>query len=305
MDATGAIAIGDTPIGLLARRPSTLEAWLRSLKLHGNTKALLFDLLSSVFKQAVRDHIVIENPFAGGIDRPKVVKRDVAAWPAEQVAGVAAHLPAHLAAMPMLAAACGHRQAEAFAVAVADLGDLRRMCRVDVQLKLVGGRPVFAPLKNDTARTVPVAEWVRDVLGTHIDDYPPVPVTLPWLRDDGTLGKPVTRRLLFTRPDGQVLTRSSFNPMWRRAWAAAGVEAAEQVNGFHVCRHSAASVWLSGGLNIAKVAKFLGDTVAVVSKTYSHFLPSDDDRARAIMDEHFSALAERSNALTVPFEGRK
>ena len=116
-----------------------LEAWLRSLKLHGNTKALLFDLLSSVFKQAVRDHIVIENPFAGGIDRPKVVKRDVAAWPAGQVAGVAAQLPAHLAAMPMLAAACGHRQAEAFAVAVADLGDLRRMCRVDVQLE-AGGR---------------------------------------------------------------------------------------------------------------------------------------------------------------------
>ena len=115
----------------------------------------------------------------------------------------------------------------------------------------------------------------------------------------------MTRRLLFTRPDGQVLSRTSFNPMWRRAWAAAGVEAAEQVNGFHVCRHSAASAWLSGGLNIAKVAKFLGDTVAVVSKTYSHFLPSDDDRARAIMDEHFSALAERSNALTVPFEAQE
>jgi integrase len=301
----GAIAIGETPIGLLARQPSRLEQWLASLRLHGNTKALLFDLVSSVFKQAVRDHVIVENPFADGIDRPKQVKRDVAAWPAEQVADVAAELPGHLRAMPLLAAACGHRQAEAFAVAVPDLGDLRRMCRVDVQLKLVGGRPVFAPLKNDNARTVPVAAWVRDALGDHIDAYPPVPVTLPWLKDDGQLGKPVTRRLLFTRPDGQPLSRMSFNPMWRRAWAAAGVEAAEQVNGFHVCRHSAAAVWLSGGLNIAKVARFLGDSVAVVSKTYSHFLPADDDRARTIMDEHFSALAERQNALPRPSEAQK
>lgn len=296
----GAIAIGEAPIGLLARQPSRLESWLRSLRLHGNTKALLFDLLSSVFKQAVRDHIITENPFADGIDRPKHVKREVVAWPAERVAGVAAQLPPHLRAMPLLAAACGHRQAEAFAVSVPDLGDLRRMCRIDVQLKLVAGQPVFAPLKNDNARTVPVAAWVRDVLGGHMRDHPPVPVTLPWLRPDGQLGKPVTRRLLFTRPDGQPLSRMSFNPMWRRAWAAAGVEPAEQVNGFHVCRHSCAAVWLSGGLNIGKVARFLGDSVAVVSKTYSNFLPADDDRARSIMDAHFSVLAERPNALRVP-----
>ena len=300
----GAVAIGEVPIGLLARQPSRLESWLRSLKLHGNTRALLFDLLSSVFKQAVRDHIITENPFADGIKRPAYVKRDVAAWPAEVVADVAAELPAHLRAMPLLAAACGHRQAEAFAVSEADLGDLRRMCRVDVQVKIVGGRPVFAPLKNDNARTVPVAAWVRDVLGEHLRDHPATPVTLPWLREDGELGRPVTRRLVFTRPDGQPLSRMSFNPMWRRAWAAAGVEPAEQVNGFHVCRHSAAAAWLSGGLNIAKVARFLGDSVAVVSKTYSHFLPADDDRARAIMDEHFAVLAGREIPLNPHSEAR-
>ena len=296
----GAVAIGDMPIGLLARRPSTLEAWLKSLRLHGNTKALLFDLMSAVFKQAVRDHIIVDNPFKDGIDRPKAVKHEPDAWPAELVADVAAGLPPHLEAMPLLAAACGHRQAEAFAVSKADLGPLLRTCRVDVQLKLVGNRPVFAALKNDHVRTVPVAEAVRDLLAEHLRLFPATPVTLPWLKQDGQMGKPVTRLLVFTRPDGQPLTRNSFNPMWRRAWAAAGVEPAEQVNGFHVCRHSAAAAWLSGGLNIAKVARNLGDSVAVVSKTYAHFLPADDDRARAIMDEHFSPLAERRNTLKTP-----
>jgi integrase len=112
----------------------------------------------------------------------------------------------------------------------------------------------------------------------------------------------VTRELLFTRDDGRALNCGLFNPYWRKAWRAAGVKEADQINGFHVCRHSAAAAWLSNGLNIAKVAHFLGDSVAVVSKTYSHYLPSDDDRARAIMDEHFACLAGGPNALTLPSE---
>lgn len=296
----GAIAIGDVSMSLLARQPSRLQAWMTSLKLAGNTKCLLYDLISAVFQQAVHDHIIVENPFGVAVRRPKWTKTDVAAWPAELVATVAGNLPPHLEAMPLLAASCGHRQAEAFAVAKPDVDFLRATCRIEVQLKLVDGRPMFAPIKNDTTRTVPIAAWVRDQLAEHMRLFSPVPVTLPWLRPDHTIGKPVTRLLLFTRPDGRPLTRNSFNPMWRRAWAAAGVEPAEQVNGFHVCRHSAAAAWLSGGLNVAKVAAYLGDTVAVVTDTYSHFLPSDENRARDIMDAHFAPLAGRSSTLTPP-----
>lgn len=298
----GGAAIGEVSIGLLSRRPSTLGGWLAGLPLHDNTKGLLFDLVSAVFQAAVHDHLIVENPFGDAVKRPKKVDRDVTAWDAETVARVAGELPPHLEAMPLLAAACGHRQAEAFAVAKADLGPLLRTCRIDVQLKLVGGRQVFGSIKNDKPRVVPVARDIAALLTEHMRLFPPVPVTLPWLKADGTLGKPVTRQLVFSRPDGRPLTRNSFNPMWRRAWAAAGVDPAEQVNGFHVCRHSAASVWLSGGLNIARVAAYLGDTVAVLSDTYAHFLPSDETRARDIMDEHFSGLAERQNAPTFPYE---
>ncbi len=302
----GAVAIGDMPVLLLSKRPSTVAAWVKSLKLAANTKLLLFDILSGVFESCVHDHIVYENPFkTTTVKRPDRVDTDVAAWPAEQVAGVARQLPEQWEAMPLLASACGHRQAEAFAVAKPDLDFLRATCRIEVQLKIVGNRPVFAPIKNDRNRVVPVAEWVLGQLSEHMRLFPPVPVTLPWLKTDGTLGKPVTRLLAFTRPGGSPLTRSSFNPSWRKAWAAAGVKEADQINGFHVCRHSAAAAWLSGGLNIAKVAYYLGDTVAVVSKTYSHYLPADEDRARAIMDAHFSVLAERPNALIVPSEAEK
>ena len=63
---------------------------------------------------------------------------------------------------------------------------------------------------------------------------------------------------------------------------------AAQVNGWHVLRHTAASQWLSNGLSLAKTAAYLGDTKEVVLATYAHFLPSDDDLAREIMDGFFS-----------------
>ena len=55
-------------------------------------------------------------------------------------------------------------------------------------------------------------------------------------------------------------------------------------NGCHVLRRTAASAWLSAGLNLAKVATYFGDTQEVVPATYAHFIPDDDDRARDIMN---------------------
>ena len=269
----GGLAIGDYPVGQLARQPSTLEQWLAQLPVGTNTSLLLYDVLAAVFKLAVRDHIIAENPFGdGGIDRPKPVKTDVAAWEPRASLG---RMRAHEAARPPGGAgrcslyACGHRQGEAFAVARPDLDWRRKTCRIEVQLKMLDWGLVFAPINNDRARTVPVAEWVWDRLAEHMRLFSPVPVTLPMLLSNHTLGKPVTRLLVFTRPDGLPLSRNSFNPMWRRAWRAAGVKDADQSNGFHVCRHSAAAAWLSGGLNIARVAAYLGDSVQVVSTTYS------------------------------------
>jgi len=70
-----------------------------------------------------------------------------------------------------------------------------------------------------------------------------------------------------------------------------------------VLRHTAASQWLSAGLNPAKVAAFLGDTLEVVLGTYAHFLPDDDDRVRSIMDLFFEP-GTASSAPDVPRAAR-
>ena len=48
-------------------------------------------------------------------------------------------------------------------------------------------------------------------------------------------------------------------------------------------RHTAASVWLSHGVSLAKVAAFLGNSKETVLSVYAHFMASDDDRAREAM----------------------
>ncbi len=53
-----------------------------------------------------------------------------------------------LAAVPYLGSACGMRQGELFAAAVADLDFLRKVMRVEAQVKYVAGSMYFAPVKK-------------------------------------------------------------------------------------------------------------------------------------------------------------
>ena len=103
---------------------------------------------------------------------------------------------------------------------------------------------------------------------------------------------------------GTQLEREAANRPWRAAWAKAGIPDRGRANGWHVMRHTAASQWLSAGVNPAKVAAFLGDTVAVALETYAHFLPGDDDRARAAMDAFFEPPEITAGAPGVPRSAR-
>jgi integrase len=86
-----------------------------------------------------------------------------------------------------------------------------------------------------------------------------------------------------------------------RAWTEAGekrVPARE--HGMHVLRHTAASAWLTAGVDIAAVAAWLGDKVKTVYETYAHMMPGADERGRRAMNEFFT---QPGNALNVPSEG--
>lgn len=286
---SGGPSIGQYQIGALSRSPSTIQAWIKGIPLAASSAHVVIGDVSQVFTAAMDDGIIARNPLsAKSIQKPVVTRREAVALDAGQAVAVAAGLPARDRAMAELAEACGHRQGEAFAAAVEDIDFLRRIVHVGVQVKYAGGKLYFAPTKNRKTREVPVADPVLFILSEQIRRYPPVEVTLPWYdRKDPRHGKPVTRRLLFTRVDGRPYTRSTFNAKWRRALTKAGLPSGEQLYGFHVERHTCASRFLANGVGLARVAAILGDTKEVVVSTYMHFMPDDDDRARAVMGEFF------------------
>lgn len=289
---TGRAAIGGYSMGVLARRVLLVREWIADLDLSPNSARLLIGIVRAVFAAAVDDRIIGRNPLeTRSVSRrkPKRVKTDVVVWTPGEVEAVCRELPSGLRGMGYLGAVTGARQGELFGVAKGDIDFLRRTVRYEVQVGYVGGRLVFKPLKNRKPRVVPLAAPVIPVLSEHIRRHPPAEVTLPWSEKKSKLdGKPVTRLLVFTDEDGKAYFRQTVNRPWRRAWKAAGIPDRGRANGMHILRHSAASRWLSKGLNPAKVAAYLGDTVAVVIGTYAHWLPDDDNLGRAIMDGYLT-----------------
>lgn len=302
--------IGDIPMRVLAQRVSLIKGWVGGLtsRLHPNSARQLIGIVTAVFDAAVDDRIIGRNPVrVKSVEKPDVVETEVKVWSAGQVEAVARAVGDRLAAMAWLGGVTGMRQGELFGVDLGNIDWLRRTVRVDAQVVQPGSGLSFGPLKNRKPRTVPIAANVMPLLSRHVEMFPPAAVMLPWSnkKDPRRDGKPVTRRLMFADANGSAYYRQAVNRDWRKAWLAAGVPDAGRHNGMHVLRHTAASQWLSKGLNVAKVADYLGDTVAVVLKTYAHWMPEDDNLGRAIMDGFLDPSGEASAASERPSSARR
>ena len=301
---SGGIAIGQHQLGMLSRSPSVMQQWIKGIPLAASSARLVILDVSQVFKAAVDDVRITKNPLkAPSIQRPTVSRRLAVALTAAQVMAIEAELPDHLSAMAPLGASCGHRKGELFAAEVDDLDFLRKTCHIEWQVKLVAGELYFAPTKNGAVRDVPVGDYAVWAVAAHLKRHPAVEVKLPVMREDGTIGKPVTRKLIFTRPDGQAHWKSSVAWGWTAACKRAGVVLPAYSAGWHVLRHTAASWWLSGGLSLAKAAALLGDTKQVVLDTYAHFMPEDDDLARQITNGQLVPYGDAGDRNVPPAAG--
>lgn len=123
------------------------------------------------------------------------------------------------------------------------------------QVKLLRGRPVFAPPKGGKERDVPLPESITFGLVGHLTHMPAAEVTLPWKTLDGP---PVTAALIFRSPEGHAPNRNRFNDrQWRPALRAAGV-AEGRDNGMHALRHFYAWVLLDAGESTKALSEYRG-----------------------------------------------
>lgn len=300
-------ALGAKRLDELASRPSLIQSWLKELQqargdraLAASTTGKVFTHLNSVLRAAVLDGRIGANPCASA-KAPKPPKRKVQPWTAAREASVRAALPEKIRAMVDAGTGLGLRQSEIFGLAVEEVDFLRRLVNVRQQVKLVGGRPYFAIPKGEKERHVPLAAQTSEALAAHLAAFPAVTVTLPWHEPKTRRhGRPHTALLLFTTRTGRPLHRNGFNAnVWRPAVKAAGLPD-DRVNGCHMMRHVFASNLIAEGVDVRRVAEYLGhsDGGALVLKTYSHLMPDAEDKTRKALEAALSA--RHDSAATGP-----
>ncbi len=282
---------------LAALRPSQVQAWLRGLQqvLAPRYVRVIFANLSAVLAAAVDDERIVRNPCrAASVKPPAAPSGKVVPWTPEQVAAVRHGLPSRYRAMVTLAAGCGLRQGEVFGLAVDDVDFLRGLVHVRRQVKLLGGRPVFAPPKGRKVRDVPLPESVALDLAAHLQAWPAVPIDLPW---EDVSGAPRRVGLLLSTRETTALQRNYVNAkIWKPALVAAGIEPSRE-NGMHALRHFYASVLLDAGESIRALAEYLGHAdPGFTLRVYTHLMPASEERTKRAVDQALrgGALADGS-----------
>lgn len=285
---------------LASFRPSHIRTWTRQLQdvnLASSYRRSIFATVSAVLTAAVDDMLMPRNPCrSSSVTAPKPGGGRVLPWTAEQTFAVREALPSRYQAMVDLGAGCGLRQGEIFGLPVDAIGFLTGWLHIGLQIKVVKGRAFFAPPKGEKERDVPLPEQVGQVLAQHVQHYPPVDVTLPWLKPDGP---PLTRSLVFTGPRGNHVYRSNFNiSPWKPALAEAGLIArpegggplpAAREHGMHALRHFYASVLLDAGENIKALSNYLGHTdPGFTLRVYTHLMPSSESRTRSAVNSLYA-----------------
>ncbi|MFE5210359.1 tyrosine-type recombinase/integrase [Streptomyces sp. NPDC056600] len=288
--------LGSRPLGSF--KPEHVRAWLAELEQKvpaSSYRRVIYNSVSSILNAAVDDGHLRRNPcHARSVRPPERGVGRVIPWSTERTFAVRAALPRQYQAALDLGAGCGLRQGEIFGLPEEEVRFDTGWVHVAQQVKLVGGRLVFAPPKRNKARDVPLPASVAAALKRHREDFPPVAVTLPWGRPDG---RPVTKLLLFRSLDGSgAVRRTDFNDrVWKPALASAGVieerepdrrrYPAAREHGMHALRHFYASVLLDAGENVKALSHYLGHTdPGFTLRVYTHLMPSSDGRARRAVD---------------------
>lgn len=233
-------------------------------------------LTRTIFGAAIKARLVQVSPFEE-ITLPRSPKARVAVLTSEQVHAIVEAAPERYRALVLLAACTGMRQGEVFGLRKHRVDFLRREVHVVEQMTYVPGQPpVLGPLKTDQddgggVRTIPLPQVALDALAAHMAAYPP-----------GESG------LVFTRPDGGPILRTSFHGgVWRPTLERAGMPAATH---FHHLRHTYASVLIRAGESVKVVQTRLGHrTASMTLDTYVHLWEGDDEQTRSVVERAFGS----------------
>lgn len=263
--------IGDMHLSRIRRSHVQKVVTTASATLAPSTVRVVHAYVTSVLTSAVRDRLIASSP-AIGISLPQQAKTKVVPLTTAQVATLAENVPDHLSALVWLGVATGLRSGELRALTadrlspplhlVGDVPPAVVTVRVDRSLSDSGE---FGPVKTPSAdREVPIGQATARILVEHLRAH--------GLGPDG----------LVFHDHGRPILRGQAGRVWKDATKEMGLP---ERSGWHLLRHTHASMLLSDGVSIAAVSARLGHSSPVETlSTYSHMMPSDEDRIIAASD---------------------
>lgn len=259
--------------------------------------------LSNVFETATDDKRLDRNPMrAKSVRWPKAPEDQREAWPLETAQRVRDVINQRYRIAVVVALGCGLRQGEVFGLSPADVDFERGLIRVRRQVQLLYGRLYFTLPKGGKTRVVDMPPSVAAELRAHFLQLPALEVELPW-------GGPEPDRekrsfpLVLTTTYGNAIRANIFNDeVWKPALAKADVIPvrekgqrwkASRKDGFHVLRHTYASVILEAGESVVTLARWLGHSSPTITLDhYAHFMPEAGGRGRAAIDALLAVVPE-------------
>lgn len=259
--------------------------------------------LSNIFETAIDDKRLVRNPMrAKSVRWPKVPEDQREAWPLETAQRMRDAIRTRYRIAVVVALGCGLRQGETFGLSPEDVDFQRGIIRVRRQVQLLNGRLYFTLPKGGKTRIVDMPGSVAAELAAYFLQYPAVEVELPWGGAEPEREKQ-TFPLVLTTTYGNALRANIFNDeVWKPALAAAGVIPmrekgkrwkASRKDGFHVLRHTFASMILEAGESVVTLARWLGHSSPTITLDhYAHFMPEAGGKGRAAVDALLGVVPE-------------
>ena len=260
-------AFGDRQLNRIS--PSVVQEWVTKAGHEGLSPRSMKKyhvFLSSIFRRAVRDRILVHNP-CDHTELPKVIARQSRTLTPEEFGRLLAAIPSQYRLMVETFIETGMRWGELNALRPRHIDFLRRTLSVEETIvetskknSPTGERFIVKPYpKSNVPRTFGVRPDWLDAISDHIQSR-------GIGRDD----------LLFATKVGTSISRNSFRThVWLPAVRASGVDFNVRV---HDLRHAHASWLLAGGSDLKSVMDRMGHAQIQTTQKYLHSLPEADQK---------------------------